>query len=59
MLRRIYAMLFVVVFSLRAAATVNSHAEVSNGWTLALALIEQKMGYTAGQMEKNHLVYGR
>ena len=58
MLRRIYV-LFVVVFSLGAAATVNSHAEVSNGWTLALALIEQKMGYAADQMEKNHLVYGR
>lgn len=57
MLRRIYVLLFVIVFALGAAAIVNSHAEASDGWTRALALIEQKMGYTADQLEKNNLVY--
>ena len=39
------------------AAIVNSNAEASDGCTLALALIEQKMGCTADQLKKNNLVY--
>lgn len=57
MLRRIYALLFVIAFALGTVLLVNVNAETSDGWTLVIALIEQETGYTADQLEKNNLVF--
>lgn len=56
MFRRIYAVLLaglIICISL----PVVSQAEESDAWTMALALVEQEMGYSADELEKNNLVY--
>lgn len=54
--RRIYAILLVGLLTFVALPVV-SQAEESDVWALALALVEQEMGYSADELEKNNLVY--
>lgn len=56
MLNRIYAVLLAGLLIFIALPAV-SQAEESDGWTMALVLVEQEMGYSADELEKNNLVY--
>lgn len=56
MMRRICAMVAMVLLASSVMMGSNAWAE-ADGWSLALALVEQEMGYTADQLEKNELIY--
>ena len=56
MLYRIYAVLLAMFLPFTAIPVV-SQAEESDAWSMALALVEQEMGYAADELEKNQLVY--
>lgn len=58
MFRRICAVLLALTLVLPVFSMPTAQAKGSDGWALALKLVEQETGYTADQLEKYSLVYG-
>lgn len=55
-MRRSWAMVILVLLVSCAMMGSSAWAE-ADGWSMALTLVEQEMGYTAEQLEKNELIY--
>lgn len=56
MMRRSWTMVVLVLLVSCAMMGSSAWAE-ADGWSMALTLVEQEMGYTAEQLEKNELIY--